>query len=188
MTSGWREAARIIRDPSINADRYSAESRRWRRQQQRVVRFNGSISRRLDSTKLAHRIELIRLNEAFAEVPPRELETLASMFDERSLVAGETLCRAGDAAAEMFIIAQGEVSVMVSGAKPQSKMSRGQTIGELALFTGGQRNADMVALSSCELLVLDYERFHRFLLAFPESALALLGASISRLTAIQRSN
>lgn len=188
VTSGRREAARIIRDPSINADRYSAESRRWRRQQQRVVRFNGSISRRLDSTKLAHRVELIRLNEAFAEVPPRELETLASMFDERSLIEGETLCRAGDAAAEMFIIAQGEVSVMVSGGKPQSKMSRGQTIGELALFTGGQRNADMVALSPCELLVLDYERFHRFLLAFPESALALLGASISRLTATQRSN
>lgn len=186
VISGLREAARIAGDPSINADRYSAESRRWRRQQQRVIRFHGSMRNRLDSDKLADRLELIRLNEAFDEVPQRDLETLASMFDERSLIAGEALCRVGDAAAEMFIIAQGEVSVAIPGAKRCSMMVRGETIGELALFTGGERNADVIAVTLCELLVLDYERFHRFLLAFPESALALLGASISRLTTAQR--
>lgn len=186
VISGLREAARIAGDPSINADRYSAESRRWRRQQQRVIRFHGSMKRRLDSKKLADRLQLIRLNEAFDEVPQRDLETLASMFDERSLIAGDTLCRVGEAAAEMFIIAQGEVSVAVPGTKLCSTMVRGDTIGELALFTGGERNADVIALSPCELLVLDYERFRRFLLAFPESALALLSASISRLTTTQR--
>jgi monoamine oxidase len=186
VISGLREAARIAGDPSINADRYNAESRRWRRQQQRVIRFHGSMRRRLDSKKLADRLQLLRLNEAFDEVPLRDLETLASMFDERSLMAGEALCHVGDTAAEMFMIAQGEVSVAIPGAKWCSMMVRGETIGELALFTGGERNADVIAVSPCDLLVLDYDRFHRFLLAFPESALALLGASISRLTTTQR--
>ena len=65
-------------------------------------------------------------------------------------------------------------------------MSRGDMVGELGLFGQQERTAELVVTSPCRLLVLDYERFRRFLLAFPEASLALLGSSITRLTNAER--
>jgi CRP-like cAMP-binding protein len=61
-------------------------------------------------------------------------------------------------------------------------------VGELGLFTNRERNADVIALTECTILALDYERFRRFLLAFPEAMMAILGASIGQLAAGQRSD
>ena len=67
-------------------------------------------------------------------------------------------------------------------------IERGHIVGELGLFAGPQRTADVIALGACTILALDYERFRRFLLAFPEATLAILGASIEQLAAGQRSD
>ena len=81
VLSGRREAARIAGDPSIATDRFNAETRRWRRQQQRVARFHNAVCSRLGDQQLDERLDLMRTIEAFDDVPPRDLEALASMFD-----------------------------------------------------------------------------------------------------------
>jgi CRP-like cAMP-binding protein len=43
------------------------------------------------------------------------------------------------------------------------------------------RTATLVARGPCRALALDYQRFQRFLLAFPESALALLKLTVKQL-------
>jgi len=186
VLSGRREAARIAGDPSIATDRFIAETRRWRRQQQRVARFHNAVCARLGDEQLDDRLELMRTVEAFDDVPPRDLEALASMFDERTFAIDEVVCRMGDKATEVFLVVRGEITAFLPGGRRGTTMVRGDLLGELGLFASQERTADLVATSACRLLSLDYDRFRRFLLAFPEACLALAGASIRRFTAAER--
>jgi monoamine oxidase len=186
VLSGRREAARIAGDPSIASERFISETRRWRRQQQRVMRFHNAVSGQLSGEQLEERLELMGLNSAFDDVPPRDLEALASMLDEQFHEAGSVLCRVGVTASEVFIIVDGELTAFLPETIRRSTMGRGDMVGELGLFVHRERTADLVVTEPCRLLVLDYDRFRRFLLAFPEASLALLGASITRLTDAER--
>jgi monoamine oxidase len=186
VTSGRREAARISGDPSIATERYIAETRRWRRQQQRVMRFHNAVSSTLSAERLADRLDVLRLNPAFDDVPHRDLEALASMFEERSVAPGGRICAAGEAADEVFLVAAGDAIAVLADGTTARTMSTGHVIGELGLFTQRERTADVIATTRCTILALDYERFRRFLLAFPEAALAIVGASIGQLAATQR--
>ncbi|HTH05938.1 MAG TPA: FAD-dependent oxidoreductase, partial [Ilumatobacteraceae bacterium] len=188
VTSGRREAARISGDPSITADRFIAETRRWRRQQQRVMRFHNAVSSMLSADELVRRLAVLRLNAAFDDVPERDLEALASMFEQRHAEAGELICRSGETATEVFVVADGEAAIVLGDGKQAATIDHGHVVGELGLFSHRQRTADVVALGDCTILALDYERFRRFLLAFPEAALAMLGTSIEQLVAGQRSD
>jgi len=187
VLSGRREAARIAGDPSIATDRFIAETRRWRRQQQRVARFHNAVCSRLGDQQLDERLDLMRTIEAFDDVPPRDLEALASMFDERTFAVDEVVCRIGDRATEVFLVVAGEITAFLPGDRRRTTMVRGDMLGELGLFASQVRTADLVATSACRVLSLDYDRFRRFLLAFPEACLALVGASIRRFTAAERS-
>lgn len=186
VLSGRREAARIAGDPSIATERFISETRRWRRQQQRVMRFHNAVSGRLADEQLDERLGVLEANVAFEDVPPRDLEAFASMLDERTHVVGDVLCRVGDTANEVFIMVEGEVTAYLPNSERRSTMRRGDMAGELGLFGQQERTAELVVTSPCRLLVLDYDRFRRFLLAFPEASLALLGASITRLTNAER--
>jgi monoamine oxidase len=188
VTSGRREAARIAGDPSIATDRFIAETRRWRRQQQRVMRFHNAVSSTLSAERLADRLIVMRLNAAFDDVPQRDLEALASMFEERSVAPGERICAAGETASEVFLVAEGEAVAVLADGTRTTTMRVGHIVGELGLFADRERTADVIATTPCTILVLDYERFRRFLLAFPEATLAIVGASIVQLTTAQRSD
>lgn len=52
-------------------------------------------------------------------------------------------------------------------------VSRGGLFGEIAFFERGRRTATVIAKSPCTILSLEFERFRKFLLANPESALIL---------------
>lgn len=188
VLSGRREAARIAADPTITADRFISETRRWRRQQQRVMRFHHAVSARLADGELAERLALMRTMDAFDEVPPRDLEALASMFDVRVLATGERLCSIGDEASDVYVIADGSITPFVEDGIARSPMGRGEVLGELAFFVRHARTADLVANRPSRVLVLDYDRFRRFLLAFPEACLALVSASVRRLVSAERSH
>ena len=150
------------------------------------MRFHNAVSGRLGDAQLDERLGVLAMNAAFEDVPPRDLEAFASMLDERDHAAGDVLCRIGDTAEEVLIILEGRVTARLSDSARRSEMSRGDMVGELGLFGQQERTAELVVTSPCRLLVLDYERFRRFLLAFPEASLALLGSSITRLTNAER--
>ncbi len=71
---------------------------------------------------------------------------------------GETLVRQGDAAGEIFLLTRGEVSVVIelpSGeAKRLSTLSAGMSFGELAVFGGTARTADVHADTDVECYIL----------------------------------
>jgi hypothetical protein len=183
--SGLRAAARIANDPSLLPGPTSTESRRWREMMMRASRFFGELSNAISAEELETRLAVLRESAVFSVVPPKELKVLATMFERRSFAAGECLCRAGDEATAAFLIGEGVVDVRVND-RHVASLRRSEVVGEFGMFVGGRRTATLVAQDRCDVLLLDYQRFQRFLLACPEACVSLLKATVQRTVVVNQ--
>lgn len=188
--SGLREAARLLDDPSVLPPLRITEDRRWRDMMVRAARFFQMRATSADRAETSRRTAVLRKSEVFAEVEERELELLATMFERRTLEPGETLCRAGDEAREIYVVVSGRIGVRqgsgpAHGKRPRAALAKagpGTVIGEYGLVTpDARRTATLYAIGRAEVLSLDYPRFRQFVLAFPQCALAMLGVTVQRL-------
>ena len=68
---------------------------------------------------------------------------------------------------------------------PVSRCTTSDIVGEYGMFLSGRRSATLRAAGPTSVLVLDYKHFKRFLLAFPESMLALFATCVERLATMQ---
>jgi monoamine oxidase len=184
--SGLREAARLTGDTSILPTRHFTENRRWREMLQRANRFFNLAGRKLHPVEVQARAAILARSTVFSNVPPNELKILATMFEPRILHDGDILCHAGEPASCVFAIASGNVDVYLPGkAKPVSRCTVSDIVGEYGMFLSGRRSATLRAVGPTTALVLDYKHFKRFLLAFPESMLALFAVCVERLDSRQ---
>ena len=105
---------------------------------------------------------------------------LASVVDYMKLPQGETLFHAGEPGEALFIVRAGEVELSIkdtAGQKIVLTISRkGDLFGEVALLDSGARTATAVAVTDCELLVLDRDDLLLLFKRRPDAALHMLGA------------
>ena len=179
--SGLREAARISGHDEVLPPRQFTENRRWRDMTQRANRFFNMRGRALSETDLRERMSVLGENALFGSVPASELAVLATMFDMRTFADGEAMCTFGERATEMYVVVQGRPTLEVPGNPVVTSLGRGDAFGEYGLFGAGTRSATVRARGSVIALVLDYQRFERYLFAFPESMAALLRLTVRRL-------
>ena len=179
--SGLREAARITGDSSIMPARTFFENRRWRAQMARASRFFNLRIASVKEEELMARTNILARCAPFREIDVSELRLLATMLETRQLTAGEWLCREGDRAGHVFIVREGSLEVLHEGsAKVLARIGPGDLSGEYGLFRNEARGSSLRALGPAAIFTLDYQRFHRFLLAFPQASLALLRTVIER--------
>jgi len=178
--SGLREAARLLNDPRVLPPRHFTENRRWREMTMRATRLFNALSAAMAPEDVEQRVAVLRKTDVFSQVPKHELHVLATMFEDRTYADGDVVFRQGDPAAEVYAIAEGTFELSRDGAVIATS-SRGQVVGEYGMFGSMQRTATVVARGPSKALALDYQRFRRFLLAFPESAMALLQLTVERL-------
>lgn len=153
---------------------------------QRANRFFNLVGRTLDPGEARARVEVLSRSSVFATVPASDLKVLAMMFERRSLADGEVLCHAGDPADCVFAVADGVVDVLLPGATaPAVERHIGDVVGEYGMFLSARRSATLRARGPTSVLTLRYSHFRRFMLAFPESMLALFQLCVSRLQAGQ---
>lgn len=184
--SGLREAARLTGDSSILPSRHFTENRRWREMLQRANRFFNLVGRSLDPLEVKARVEVLARSSVFGSVPASDLKVLAMMFERRNLADGEILCHAGDPADCVFAVAEGVVDVLLPGAiATVVERKVGDVVGEYGMFLSARRSATLRARGPTSVLTLRYSHFRRFMLAFPESMLALFELCVSRLHAGQ---
>jgi CPA1 family monovalent cation:H+ antiporter len=119
---------------------------------------------------------LIGRFEMFAGLGPTELRALARLFRPRLLVPDEPVIRKGDRGNAMFMISSGAVEVVLPNGGV--RLGSGDFFGEMALLSGQRRQADVVALGYCQVLVLNAADFRRFLRDYP-----LARAEIDRIAA-----
>jgi CPA1 family monovalent cation:H+ antiporter len=110
---------------------------------------------------------LIAQFDMFAGLGPTELRALARLFRPRLLVPDEVVIRKGERGNAMFLISSGAVEVVLPN--DRVRLGSGDFFGEMALLSGRRRQADVVALGYCRVLVLSAADFRRFLRDFPSA-------------------
>jgi len=100
-----------------------------------------------DATESLRRVPL------FAGLDRKELELLAKLAKEQSYEAGATIVKAGAGGHGLYIIKEGNVSVVRDGKKVAS-FGPGQFFGEVSVLDGGPRTADVNADTDTVCLTL----------------------------------
>src|SRR3989442_1135381 len=97
--------------------------------------------------------------EIFAPLSAEETEKLAAASASHVFAPGEMVIRAGDQGSSMFVVHNGKVQVQVTeNGKPRNVavLNEGDFFGEMALFTGEPRTANVVALEETEVLEIGH--------------------------------
>jgi CPA1 family monovalent cation:H+ antiporter len=111
--------------------------------------------------------DLLAEFEMFAGLGGAELRALGRLFRPRLLVPGEVVIRKGERGNAMFLISSGAVEVVLPNGKV--RLGSGDFFGEMALLSRRRRQADVVALGYCRVLVLSAAEFRRFLRDYPQA-------------------
>ena len=94
--------------------------------------------------------------------------------------AGETIFRAYDMGAEMYVVIDGEVELSIDG-KAIETLGPGEPFGEMALIDQAPRTATAVAVTRCELAVIPEKRFLFMIAQTPHFALQIMKVMADRL-------
>jgi CRP/FNR family cyclic AMP-dependent transcriptional regulator len=82
----------------------------------------------------------------FAGLDDRELEQIATSMKERRFSAGDTVTEEGAGGAGFFVVEEGSADVTVDG-QARGSIGPGDYFGEIALLTGSDRTATILASS-----------------------------------------
>lgn len=105
-------------------------------------------------------IERLSAVDIFAPLSNEETALLAGASVSHVFAPGETVIRAGDEGSSMFVVHGGRVSVQLSDngkARTVAVLKEGDFFGEMALFTGEPRAANVVALEETEVLEIGHQ-------------------------------
>ena len=104
-------------------------------------------------------VERLAAVDIFAPLSAEETAMLAQAASSHIFAPGETVIRAGDPGSSMFVVHNGRVNVQLNEngrARTVATLSEGAFFGEMALFTGEPRTANIVALEETEVLEIGH--------------------------------
>ena len=114
-----------------------------------------------DSSALIERRSAV---DIFAPLSVDETATLAQAAVRHVFAPGESVIRAGDAGSSMFVLHNGRVQIQVAEhgvARTVAVLNEGDFFGEMALFTGEPRTANVVAVEETEVLEIGHDAMKR---------------------------
>ena len=121
--------------------------------------------------------------DAMADLDDGDRAGLEAIMREALYPTGAAIIREGDAADALFLLAEGRVSVWLSLAEGRRKrlatVMPGVAFGDLALFGGGPRSADVIADEPSVCYVLPMDRLDALSRSHPEVRTRLM-ASLAR--------
>ena len=136
------------------------------------------------SDPLAQTVAVLARTRAFGGLPPAVLASFAQHCQLRLLHTGETLFRAGDTVAALYIVGVGRLRAY--GSSENSERALGEigaleTIGEIAMLAAEQHTATVRAVRDSAVLVLPREDLMALLRQHPEALLQLSQVVVGRL-------
>jgi len=118
--------------------------------------------------------ELLRNVYLFQGANPDDLAALAAITESKSFLPGDFVYRSGDPAEAMFYIEMGTVEIVNPRTqKVFATLGTGQSIGEVAFFDSGNRNAVAVTRERTRVLRIPFDRFSTLLMERPGLALVV---------------
>jgi CRP-like cAMP-binding protein len=144
-----------------------------------------SISDRRPPERVRDRLSLLRNHPLFSDLPPAVIAHLASYMKTRKVARGATIFAKGDPGTGLMGVLTGTVKVSVASADGKdivlNVFREGEIFGEIALLDGRPRTADAVAMSDCELAMIERRDFVPFLKDRPDVTLKFIEILCSRL-------
>jgi small-conductance mechanosensitive channel/CRP-like cAMP-binding protein len=92
---------------------------------------------------------------------------------------GEVVVHQGESGSSMFVVATGEVVVVLESGQEIARIGSGGFFGEMSLLTGAPRNATVRTRADSELLEITGSAFRQFVLANP-AAVEQIGVAVAR--------
>jgi small-conductance mechanosensitive channel/CRP-like cAMP-binding protein len=105
-------------------------------------------------------VERLSAVDVFAPLSADEILMLARAAVSHIFAPGETVIRAGDPGSSMFVVHNGRVAVQINDKgrlRTVATLNEGDFFGEMALFTGEPRTANVVALEETEVLEIGHK-------------------------------
>jgi small-conductance mechanosensitive channel len=138
-----------------------------------VERRPSSAMRDGEGGAIAERLSAV---DIFAPLSAEEASMLAQAAVSHVFAPGETVIRAGDPGSSMFVVHKGQVRVQVSeNGRPRTvaTLNEGDFFGEMALFTGEPRTANVLALEETEVLEIGHAAMKKIFDTNPDLVEAL---------------
>lgn len=122
--------------------------------------------------------ELLQTHYLFSKLSPKQIDRLAACIVGKLVLRGTSICAKGDPGSSLFVICQGSVKISVPSADGHDAVlnliGKGDVFGEIALLDGRPRTADVVAITDCELFVIERRDFLPLVKEEPEIALKMI--------------
>jgi flavin reductase (DIM6/NTAB) family NADH-FMN oxidoreductase RutF len=116
----------------------------------------------------------------FSSLPEELLTPILDAGQERAYEDAETVVRADDEGNELFVVLEGEVSVIRDG-REIARIEQGRFFGEISVLDGGPRTADVVAVGQARCLAIPRDVIRDALENEPRAAWAMLEILANRL-------
>jgi CRP/FNR family cyclic AMP-dependent transcriptional regulator len=128
---------------------------------------------------------ILRDHPIFGGLGPELLDRLSSYATRQSVKRGAPIFTRGDPGTSLFAVCSG--TVKISSPSPEDKgalfnlITEGAIFGEIALLDGLPRTADAMAITDCELIVIERRDFIPLVHERPELGLKLIEVLCGRL-------
>jgi NTE family protein/lysophospholipid hydrolase len=143
-----------------------------------VREMAGGIRRRLARDQLA-----LGLPRLFGPLDETMLKFVEAQVDWVRLYAGETLFAAGDKGEELYFVLGGRLRAITRDGRVLSEITRGESIGEIALLTGEPRTASVVAVRDSDLVRVSRQAFDEIVAKYPAVMQTIARIVVQRLRA-----
>jgi hypothetical protein len=128
--------------------------------------------------------------EIFEGLSVSELAAVASVTEEVSFESGRMVIKEGDPGDTLYLILEGEVAVIKTGADGNEltldHITAGDHFGEMALFEDIPRTASIRTTQSCRMLMLHKQAFNEMVREYPQIALKICKVFSGRIRKLHR--
>ena len=130
-------------------------------------------------------VNFLKQSDVFFQLTPNQLELVANLCQEFTYQAGDIIFEENSSSKELYIIAQGEVEILIRHGNGEqnkkgdetviAKLRRGQSFGEVALVDEGLRSASARAGTvETHLLVIPRDRLIMLCETYPQLGYRLM--------------
>ena len=113
------------------------------------------------------KLQFLKKTELFAELPETELKSICQIANEVTYPADATLFEEGDEGDSLYLIVDGEVSIIKAGTEVLFFNEKGYCLGEIALIDNKPRSATVKTVKSTQFLRITRHDFYNAMMREP---------------------
>lgn len=129
---------------------------------------------------IAEKVLFLKSVALFAELPGRELASVAAVARERDFAANKVIMEEGKAGGSLYLVVEGEALVSRDG-KELARRSSGECIGEISVLDDEPRTATVIACNNMVVLEVMREDLDSLLAERPEIARGIIRTLVKKL-------